>query len=102
MPTKYRAVRTDGYASKKERNYAEGLKTLHRVGEIFHLEEQKKFPLIAKSEHGREIFYLLDFRYFDKRDAKWHHVDVKGFRTSVYKLKKRMMAERYGIVVEEV
>lgn len=66
------------------------------------LQEQVRYPLIAKSRYGREIVYVADFTYFDKEKGVPVVEDVKGMRTAVYKLKKRLMAERYGIEIAEV
>ena len=45
--------------------------------------------------------YISDFTYYDDKD-KLHVVDTKGFRTKEYELKKKLMAWKYGIEIEEV
>lgn len=46
--------------------------------------------------------YLADFAYFDEQSGREVVEDVKGHRTEVYKLKKKLMLACYGIEVEEV
>jgi hypothetical protein len=109
---KYGAVPTtvDGvrFHSKAEaRRYAE-LKLLERAGEIRELELQPKFPIVAGGRwclKGREktvCTYIADFRY--RRGPKGILVieDVKGMRTPVYKLKKKLVEAQYGIEIVEI
>ena len=103
--TKYHAVRTvvDGVTldSKREANRYAELKLLETAGEIEALEVHPRFDLRVK----RIIVgvYEADFRYFDKRMNRYVYVveDVKGVRTAVYRLKKRLMEALYGIEVRE-
>ena len=102
MP-KYHNCKTivDGirFDSKKEAKRYLELKILEKAGQISHLKLQFPFILISSSKYGRAIKYVADFVYYEgnKRVVE----DVKGVRTPVYKLKKRMMAEIYGIEVKE-
>ena len=101
--SKYKAVKevVDGitFASKHEARRYRQLRLMEKSKAIQDLHLQVTFPLIKKSEHGREIKYIADFVYYDKG----HMVveDAKGYRTDVYKLKKRLMAELYGIDIKE-
>ena len=101
--TKYHAKRTeiDGikFASKKEANRYQELKLMEKAGAIHDLQMQVPFPLIKKSSYGREIKYYADFVYYE--GDRMIVEDTKGFRTDVYKLKKRLMAEIYGIEIKE-
>lgn len=103
--SKYHAIRTtvEGitFDSKAEAHRYEQLRMCERGGLISQLERQTKFVLIPKSEHGREICYRDDFTYYDIEKKQWVYEDVKGFKTPVYKLKKRMLAEK-GIMITEV
>ena len=63
------------------------------------LKLQVTFPLIKKSKYGREIKYVADFTYYDNGHLVVE--DAKGYRTDVYKLKKRLLAELYGIEIKE-
>lgn len=49
----------------------------------------------------KKCTYIADFVYKDK-DGNEVVEDVKGFRTDVYKIKKKMMRYRYGIEIQEV
>jgi len=96
------------FASKAEsRRYAE-LLLLGAAGEIRNLELQPRFPLIVGGE--RVGVYVGDFRY-DERTSdsrsmwmqEWRDVveDVKGVKTPVYRLKKRIFEAQYGIPIRE-
>ena len=97
----------DGFTfdSKAEaRRYAE-LKILLRAGEIKDLELQKEFELQpafrdAEGKMVRPIRYIADFVYTDVKTGKTIVEDVKGHRTDVYKLKKKMLAYK-GIIIKE-
>lgn len=101
---KYHAKKTvvDGitFDSKAEANRFCELRLLEKSGKIKNLQRQKKYILVQKSMYGREISYRADFVYTEG-DRKIVE-DVKGVRTPVYKLKRRLMAEIYGIVIREV
>lgn len=95
-------VNIDGlrFDSKKEAARWNQLVLLERAGVIQGLRRQVPFVLIDKSKYGRAIKYVADFSYM--QDGVEIVEDAKGYRTDVYKLKKRMLAERYGIIVKEV
>ena len=111
--TKYhnRKVQIEGitFDSKKEaQRYCE-LRLLEKRGEITQLCRQVPFSLIpaelgADRKKLREIVYIADFVYTTKRDgvSQQHVEDVKGVKTDVYQLKKRLMWHLWGINVEEV
>ena len=96
-PTYVGDIRFD---SKKEAKRWQELGLLERAGEIKNLRRQVEFELIPKTSHGRRIVYRADFVY----DIGGQEVveDAKGVKTDVYRLKRRMMAERYGIIIQEV
>lgn len=99
--SKYRARRTNGYASKKESKWAADLALLARCGEISELQEQVKYELLPKQGGERAVHYVADFVYRSK-DGQLHVVDAKGFRTREYILKRKLMKFRHGITIEEV
>lgn len=116
--SKYKAVRTevDGmtFASKKEaKRYCE-LKMLEKAGEIHKLILQRRLVLLApaanapKSHPLQQIGeYVADFVYCECRNKKCDESrgvveDVKGFRTPLYKWKKRHVEIQYGIQIREV
>lgn len=94
-------VEVDGYifdSRKEARRYRE-LKLLERAGEIDNLQLQVPFILFKHSMYGRVVKYVADFVYIENGQTVVE--DVKGFKTGVYKLKKRIMAELFGIVIKE-
>jgi hypothetical protein len=54
---------------------------------------------IPKQEGEREVCYIADFVY--QEDGKLVVEDVKGHRTEVYKLKKKLMLWVHGIRIKE-
>src|SRR3990167_4438640 len=112
--SKYRAVPTvvDNirFASKAEaRRYGE-LKLLERAGKICDLALQPRFELCVSDPEGEEIkigTYVADFYYLtlDKFGDNFSIEvveDVKGFRTDLYKWKKKHFETQYGIKITEV
>lgn len=92
------------FDSKKEANYYTYLKLLEKAGKITDLELQKKFVLQTSFKLNgktyRAITYIADFVY--KENGQVHVVDTKGYRTQVYKIKKKLFMKKYGIKIEEV
>lgn len=101
---KYNAVKTlvDGikFDSRKEAARYQELKILKRAGEIRDLELQPRFLLQDKFKLDgvthRKIEYVADFKYWDNKEKKWIIEDVKGVRTQVYLIKKKLFLKRYG------
>ena len=93
------------FDSIKERNYYIKLEYLQKVGKIKELKTQVPFVLLetfkVDDKTYRQTKYVADFTYIDEQ-GKYHVVDTKGIRTDVYKLKKKLMAWKYGIDIEEV
>ena len=98
----------DGYTfdSIKEKNYYIKLKILEKRGKIKELELQKEFELQPSfklnNKTSRKITYRADFTYKTTEDDKLHVIDVKGFRTDVYRLKKKLFEYKYRIEMEEI
>lgn len=116
-------VTVDGiqFDSKREAARYQELRLLERAGVISFLHRQAKFQLIPNQyapsdetytkgprkgqrkpgkllEH--ECSYIADFCYI--RNGETVVEDAKGYRTEVYKIKKKLMLERYGIQIREV
>lgn len=93
------------FDSKKEYSYYLKYKLMEQSGEIKDLKMQVPFTLIEtfklQDKTYRKTVYKADFTFVDK-EGKYHVIDVKGMRTDVYKLKKKLMAWKYGIEIEEV
>ena len=97
-----RKVVVDGirFDSEKEaQRYAE-LKLLERVGEIYDLQRQVPFVVIPeqRDSNGKllesEVKYIADFTYKEKGSLRRVVEDVKGLKTEVYKIKKKLMLEK--------
>lgn len=84
-------------SAKESRVYSE-LLLRQRAGEIAALELQPRFDIII---NGKKCgFYKADFRYREAGNVVI--LDVKGFKTPVYKLKKKIIEAMYGITIVEV
>lgn len=100
--SKYRAVKTvvDGvtFDSKREAaRYAE-LRLLEKRGFIRQLELQPEFKFQID---GKPIFkYRADFRYFEGEGRVIE--DVKGVRTAVYRIKKKIIEAAFNVRITEV
>jgi len=125
--SKYKAVKTtiDGitFDSKREAKRYSELKVLEKAGHITHLELQPEYQITI---NGAKICkYKADFRYFTVRaennersynsKGEWQTPtmtgdkegqiveDVKGFKTPIYRLKKRLVEASYpGTLIKEV
>lgn len=97
---KYGNQRHNKHASKREADVAQKLAVFAGAGKIQDLKEQVPFVLYPARPGHRSLKYVADFVFTEK--GKQVVMDAKGFRTAVYKIKKRMMLEIHGIVVEEV
>ena len=110
MVRKYhnKKVEYDGYTfdSIREKNYYIKLKLREKAGKIKELELQKEDELQPSvklnNKRSRKITYRADFTYKTAEDDKLHVIDVKGFRTDVYRLKKKIFEYKYKIEIEEI
>lgn len=98
---KYRAIRTevDGikFASKAEAKRYGVLKMMQMAGEITGLKLQPKFSIVV---YGQKVCdYVADFQYVRHGEAITE--DVKGMKTPIYRLKKRLMLAVHGIEIKE-
>ena len=96
-------IEIDGilFDSKKEGKRYLYLKDLKDKGEISNLELQKEFVLVPKQEGERPVLYLADFYYIDK-DGKEVVEDTKGWRTSDYVIKRKLMQWVHKIKITEI
>lgn len=104
--SKYGAVRTScglhEHASKKEAKVCGDLTLMAKGGVIHDLKYQPRFDLfayVAVGEKMKVCEYVADFSYLDldKRIV----LDVKGVKTAMYRLKKKMMKACWDIEVQE-
>jgi hypothetical protein len=93
-------IEIDGrvFASRAEgRRYSE-LCLLEQAGEISYLECQPVYQIFVNKKHICN--YIADFRYQTK-DGNLVVEDVKGLKTPVYRLKKKLVEARFGIEIME-
>ena len=101
-----RKTTVDGitFDSKREARRYEILRDMEKAREIEDLRLQVPYELIPslKDRDGKKIRgvkYVADFCY--RQDGEEVVEDCKGYRTDVYKLKKKLMLHVYGITIKE-
>lgn len=105
MRNKYRAKKVkDGdlvFDSRKEYRRWQELLLAEKAGVIKGLRRQVKYELLPRvpGKWPRPVYYVADFVY--REDGKEVVEDVKGYKTDVYKLKKRLMWVVHGIEIRE-
>ena len=85
------------FDSQKEANYYCDLKLLKKAGQIKDFELQPEFVLLTpEDDHvtGRGIKYRADFKIINN-DETVEIVDVKGYKTNIYKLKKKFLFAKF-------
>lgn len=92
------------FDSKKEFEFYLILKDREKRGEISDLQRQVVYEIQPAftdrlGNKHRAITYKADFVY--KCGDMVHVVDVKGMKTEVYKIKKKLLAYK-GVIIEEV
>lgn len=87
------------YDSVKEMRRAAELKLLERIGEISDLREQVLYELIPKQQGERKCEYRADFVYVE--NGVQIVEDVKGHKTEIYRLKKKLLKHLLGITIRE-
>lgn len=104
--SKYRNIKVEygglKFDSIKERDRFIQLSLLESKGYITDLKTQVPFVLIDKSRYGREIKYIADFTYYMDKQLIVEDVKSNPSKTPLYRIKKRLLAERYGIKITEV
>lgn len=113
-------IEVDGitFDSKKEARRYQELKLLERTGEIMDLQRQVKFVLIPTQREPdtigsrggvhkgkvieKECAYVADFMYFDVNTDECVVEDTKGFKTTDYIIKRKLMLHVHGIRIKEV
>lgn len=112
------------FDSMKEANRYSELLLLEKVGTIKDLRLQHEFTLqdgfkTPTGEKVRAIRYVADFTYWERKEdyetmeneliwsgatrSGWKFVveDTKGFRTEKYKIKKKLLFDKFGINIRE-
>lgn len=86
------------FDSIKEGNRYLQLRTLFRAGQIYELTLQPEYEFTLDGE--KMFSYFADFSYTEKNGTEIIE-DSKGFRTPIYKLKKRLIEKQHGIRITE-
>ena len=91
------------FDSKKEASRYLELKEMQDRGEITDLKLQVPFILIPAFNLGkkryRKMEYIADFVY--NKNGEQIVEDTKGYKTEIYKIKKKLMAYIYQIEIKE-
>ena len=103
-PHKYHAQPTtiDGirFDSKKEATRYGWLLYRQKIGEIRDLRYQVRYSITVTNLQTGELrdvaAYVADFEYFDVAADHVITEDVKGMRTALYRLKKKLVEAQYG------
>ena len=85
------------FDSQKEADYYCDLKLLKKAGKIKDFELQPKFWLLEPENDkvtGNGVYYKADFKIINNDDSE-AIVDTKGYKTQVYKLKKKWLLYKY-------
>jgi hypothetical protein len=103
MTNKYNAKKTEYngviYDSKKEANRAMELDLMIKAGDVIKVERQPRFDIYV---NGVFIaYYKADFKIFYPK-GYFEVEDVKGMKTPVYRLKKKLVETIYGITINEI
>lgn len=92
------------FDSKKEAKRYQELLLTQKAGLITDLKRQVPYILVPafnlNKKRYRNMSYIADFTY--KQNGKEIVEDTKGYRTEVYKIKKKLMAYIYQIEIKEV
>ena len=102
-----RKVEFDGYIfdSKKEYLRYLELRQLQKDKKIAELEVHPEYTIISANDKFKAVIYKADFYYVDV-NLNQIVEDVKGLKKgaaySLFKIKQKLMYDRYGIDVKEI
>ena len=103
---KYKSVKTKyngiTFHSKKEAEYAKLLDMLKKASDLENrvVSYAIQVPYDIYINDQKICRYLADFKV-KYADGRTEVVDVKGFRTPIYKLKKKLVEAQHGIEIIE-
>lgn len=109
--SKYNNIKSGGYDSRKEADFAEILETLKHAHDpavkVVKIDKQVRYNLIP-SVRGldgkiieRKCDYIADF-VVTRASGKVDVIDVKGYKTPEYIIKRKLMLQVHGIRISEV
>ena len=94
--TEYNGIR---YQSKKEAKRAQELDLLKKAKKVKTIVRQPKFEIEINGQHICN--YKADFKIIYS-DDRIEYEDVKGIKTEIYKLKKKLVEVLYNIEIIEI
>ena len=94
------------FDSKKEAERYQELLLLEKAGDISNLQRQVPFELIPSQKRNGKVVersckYVADFCYTDKNGNSIVE-DTKGFHTKDYIIKRKLMLEKFDIIISEI
>ena len=94
------------FDSEKEAEYYLQLYLREKAGEITDIRRQVKITILdpftdISGRKHRGIYYYADFFFKEVQSSRIHFIDVKGFKTEVYRIKKKLLSYQ-GYIIEEV
>lgn len=90
------------YDSKKEAEYAAKFDTLRKAAgkdKVVKVERQIEFPFIHNEV--KICKYVCDFR-LTMGDGRIRYLDIKGFETREFSIKRKLLKAFYGIEIEVI
>jgi hypothetical protein len=94
------------FDSKKEMERYLILKDAEKKGTIKNLECQVEYELLPACEHFRAVKYIADFRYKHLPTEEIITEDVKGMikgsAYQLFKIKQKLVYNKYKILVKEI
>jgi len=104
MRNKYGAKKTEyngiKYDSKKEAEFARKLDLTRKSLNSNILDVERQVPFEIRLNGIKICKYLLDFKV-TYNSGEVEYIDVKGMKTPVYRLKKKLVEAQYGIKITE-
>ena len=95
--------RGEKFDSQRELDRYQELLILQRAGRISGLSRQVRFELTPNIRYEGKLIkkaeYVADFTYWEQ--GKFVIEDCKGYQTDLYKLKKKIILDKYGYLIRE-
>ncbi len=96
--SKYHAQRTNGYASKKEAQYAADLELRQKAGEVWFWLEQVPFILPGGTKH--RVDFMVFYVFYDRQE--WELIEIKGRDLPMGRMKRKMVEDLYSVTITVV
>ena len=95
------------FDSIREAERYQELELMEKAGVIRDLQCQVRIALTAggtpvKSKKGRQLAYVVDFKYWDNELRRYRYEDVKGYATPLGNLKMAVVEAETGNEIEIV